>query len=139
MTALTKLTKKQKIAFQESYLINEMDVVLNCMDDQQRLELFQTSCADRIRKKLIESIKDIETVECIRNGFNDVYDHIFEGVENDTVALCGYTKLYVFDRIKLEGFIRYHYSMMIDQFLCTYTYDDAEELASKSELLKKKY
>ncbi len=82
------LTEKQKEAFKESYLSNELDTIFNGMDDQMRLELFQTTDHDKIYDILETSIENIETIEDVRDGFGDVYDHIFEGVQEEEVTLC---------------------------------------------------
>ncbi|MGM0941353.1 MAG: hypothetical protein ACQEWU_10380 [Bacillota bacterium] len=129
------LTKKQKKAFKESYLSNEVDTIINCMDNKMRLELFRTNNLNEIYDILEKSIEDIETVEDVRNGFGNVYDHIFEGIQEEEVTLCGYeNKIYSFDKIKLESFIRYHYDMTLKEFLDFYTYDDAEDIEQQLNL-----
>lgn len=106
-----------------------MDIIFNCMDDQMRLELFQSNNRHTIYKLLIKSIENIETVEDVKEGFGEVYNHIFEGIQEDEVTLCSYdNKVYTFDRIKLESFVRYNYDIPLKEFMNHYTYDDAEEI-----------
>lgn len=129
------LTEKQKKAFKESYLANEIDTIINCMDNNMQLELFQTNDQDEIYAILEKSIENIETVEDVRDGFGDVYDHIFEGIQEEEVTLCGYdNKIYSFDKIKLESFVRYHYDMTLKEFLDFYTYDDTEDIQQQVDL-----
>lgn len=48
------------------------------MTDDEKIELFKTTDMEKITKILKDGIKDIKTVEDIRNGFDYEYDHVFE-------------------------------------------------------------